>query len=104
MDIIVSGYAYPMISMETLGFWLKDQYVELVRKIRETLNSRGYYVTVALAPKISADQQGSVYPGHDYPGMGEAADYVLLMTYEWGYTYGPPMAVSPTFSILCIML
>ncbi len=63
MDIIVSGYAYPTISMETLGFWLKDQYVELVRKTRETLNSRGYYVTVALAPKISADQQGSVYPG-----------------------------------------
>ena len=27
--------------------------------------------------------------------MGEAADYVLLMTYEWGYTYGPPMAVAP---------
>ena len=27
--------------------------------------------------------------------MGEAADHVLLMTYEWGYTYGPPMAVAP---------
>ena len=23
------------------------------------------------------------------------ADHVLLMTYEWGYTYGPPMAVAP---------
>ena len=22
-------------------------------------------------------------------------DRVLLMTYEWGYTYGPPMAVAP---------
>lgn len=22
-------------------------------------------------------------------------DKVLLMTYEWGYTYGPPMAVAP---------
>lgn len=73
----------------------KDQYVELVRRTREVLSGRGYYVTVALAPKISADQQGSIYPGHDYPGMGKAADYVLLMTYEWGYAYGPPMAVSP---------
>lgn len=27
--------------------------------------------------------------------LGEAADSVLLMTYEWGYTYGPPMAVAP---------
>ena len=22
-------------------------------------------------------------------------DFVLLMTYEWGYSAGPPMAVSP---------
>lgn len=22
-------------------------------------------------------------------------DYVLLMTYEWGYSYGPPMAIAP---------
>jgi spore germination protein len=22
-------------------------------------------------------------------------DHVILMTYEWGYTYGPPMAVAP---------
>ncbi len=73
----------------------KDQYVELVRQTRERLHEEGYYVTVALAPKVSAQQQGSIYPGHDYPGMGEAADYVLLMTYEWGYMYGPPMAVSP---------
>ena len=28
-------------------------------------------------------------------GLGNAADYSLLMAYEWGYTYGPPMAVAP---------
>ena len=27
--------------------------------------------------------------------LGESADFVFLMTYEWGYTYGPPMAVAP---------
>ena len=31
----------------------------------------------------------------DYPALGEIADYVLLMTYEWGYKYGPNMAVAP---------
>lgn len=73
----------------------RDQYVELVRKARERLNEAGYLVTVALAPKTSADQQGLLYQGHDYAGMGQAANFVLLMTYEWGYTYGPPMAVAP---------
>ncbi len=52
-------------------------------------------VVTALAPKISAAQPGLLYEGHDYGALGTAADYVLLMTYEWGYTYGPPMAVAP---------
>ena len=36
-----------------------------------------------------------LYEAHDYSALGAAADYVFLMTYEWGYTYGPPMAVAP---------
>ena len=73
----------------------RDQYTALVREARERLNAAGYLVTVALAPKTSADQPGLLYQGHDYRGMGQAANLVLLMTYEWGYTYGPPMAVAP---------
>jgi spore germination protein len=38
---------------------------------------------------------GLLYEAHDYPTIGAVADYVLLMTYEWGYTYGPPMATAP---------
>lgn len=73
----------------------KADYVDLVRETQGLLSPEGYFVTVALAPKTSADQPGVLYEGHDYKGMGEAADFVLVMTYEWGYTYGPPMAVSP---------
>ena len=54
-----------------------------------------YPVFVSLAPKYSADQPGLLYGGHDYRALGGAADKVLLMTYEWGYTYGPPLPVSP---------
>ena len=59
------------------------------------LNESGYTVSVALAPKTSADQQGLLYEGKDYAGLGAAANSVLLMTYEWGYTYSVPMAVAP---------
>lgn len=61
-------------------------YVAFVKKVREAINAIGYEVSVALAPKTSADQQGILYEGMDYPGLGDAADSVLLMTYEWGYT------------------
>ncbi len=73
----------------------RDKYTALVLKTREILNSQGYIVTVTLAPKTSSEQKGLLYEGHDYGGMGYAADFTLLMTYEWGYTYGPPMAVAP---------
>lgn len=73
----------------------RDQYTELVRQARIRMNEAGYLVTVTLAPKTSADQKGLLYQGHDYRGMGQAANFCLLMTYEWGYTFGPPMAVAP---------
>lgn len=73
----------------------RQDYVELLRQAKEELAPLGYYVTAALAPKISDDQPGSLYEGIDYGQIGAVADYVLVMTYEWGYTYGPPMAVSP---------
>lgn len=76
-----------------------DDYTALVRRTRERLSPQGYTVTVALAPKVRADQPGLLYQGHDYHGMGEAADYCLIMTYEWGYTYGEPMPVSPIINV-----
>lgn len=80
---------------EYLAAEYADNYVELVARTRERLSPQEYLTTVALAPKTSIDQPGLLYQGHDYAGMGQAADYCLLMTYEWGYTYGPPMPVSP---------
>lgn len=70
-------------------------FAEFVGNVRLAINEIGYQVSVALAPKISDNQPGLLYGGKNYALLGEAADKVLLMTYEWGYTYGPPMAVAP---------
>ncbi len=73
----------------------REVFVDFVKKITERLNKEGFQVFTALAPKISSDQKGLLYEAHDYPAIGDASNRVLLMTYEWGYTYGPAMAVSP---------
>lgn len=73
----------------------KEKYEEFITNLRNRLNPEGYQVITALAPKTSADQEGLLYEAHDYKALGDAANDVLLMTYEWGYTYGPPMAVAP---------
>lgn len=73
----------------------RDAFTAFVWQVAETMRANGYHTSVALAPKTSSDQAGLLYEGKDYRALGEAADHVLLMTYEWGYTYGPPMAVAP---------
>ena len=74
-------------------------FAEFVANVRNAMSAEGYSTSVALAPKISDDQPGLLYGGKDYALLGEAADKVLLMTYEWGYTYGPPMAVAPIHKV-----
>jgi len=52
-------------------------------------------VLVALAPKTSEAEASAFAQGHDYHLLGQAADYVLLMAYDWGNPASPPMAVAP---------
>ncbi|MGI6621646.1 MAG: LysM peptidoglycan-binding domain-containing protein [Clostridiaceae bacterium] len=73
----------------------RENYNNFLRKVVARLRPMGFSITTALAPKISAEQEGTLYEAHDYPVHGELADHVILMTYEWGYTYSPPMAVAP---------
>ena len=70
-------------------------YNNFLQKAVEIFHAEGYTVSTALAPKTRADQPGEWYEAHDYEAHGRIVDFCMLMTYEWGYSGGPPMAVSP---------
>lgn len=89
------GYTGVDVDFEFIRAEDRVPYAEFIRNLTTRMNAEGYTVSVALAPKVSADQPGLLYEGVDYALLGEIANSVLLMTYEWGYTYGPPMAVAP---------
>ncbi len=89
------GYEGVDIDFEFILAADRDKFTAFVQQVAERMRANGYRTSVALAPKTSADQPGLLYEGKDYRALGEAADSVLLMTYEWGYTFGPPMAVAP---------
>lgn len=72
-----------------------DDYDQFLRVLSSKLRPLGYIITTALAPKTSAGQRGLLYQAHNYPVHGRLVDHVILMTYEWGYTFGPPLAVAP---------
>jgi spore germination protein len=73
----------------------KEAYNRFLRKAKQRFNQEGWLLSTALAPKTSADQKGKWYEAHDYKAHGEIVDFVVIMTYEWGYSGGPAMAVSP---------
>lgn len=73
----------------------KTAYNEFLQRVATRVHQEGYLLSTALAPKLSAAQTGLLYSAHDYPVHGQLCDFVVLMTYEWGWIGGPPMAVSP---------
>lgn len=93
------GYGGLDVDFEFIDPAQKNEYVEFLEYMRGQINTLGYPLFSALAPKTSDDQRGTLYEGHDYAAIGAAVDKVLLMTYEWGYTYSEPMAVAPIGSV-----
>ncbi|MEI2397139.1 glycoside hydrolase family 18 protein [Paenibacillus phytohabitans] len=73
----------------------REAYNTFLRKAADIIHKEGFLLSTALAPKTSASQTGAWYTAHDYKVHGKVADFVIIMTYEWGYSGGPPMAVSP---------
>ncbi len=97
--MLEKGYEGLDVDFEYLGRDLAEPYAAFIQLLRDTLAPYNLPLITALAPKTSAAQPGTLYEGHNYASLSTASDAVLLMTYEWGYTYGPPMAVAPVGAV-----
>lgn len=89
------GYEGVNIDFEFILSEDRDNFTQFVGDVTTAVDELGYEVTVDLAPKTSSTQSGLLYEGKDYMGLGNASNRAFVMTYEWGYTYGPAMAVAP---------
>lgn len=91
----LKGYGAVNSDLEYIPSKNRADYVRFITDLSAHLHDVGIILTVSLPPKTSDNQQGLLYEGIDYAALGEAADRLLLMTYEWGYTYSSPRAVAP---------
>ncbi|WP_202080057.1 glycosyl hydrolase family 18 protein [Caldalkalibacillus salinus] len=89
------GYLGLDFDLEFLGEENRERYNQFLRKAQQRLDEQNYLLSTAIPPKVSGEQEGVLYEGHDYAAHGEIADKVFVMTYEWGWSGGPPMAVAP---------
>lgn len=93
--ITAKNYSGVDIDFEYLYPSDREAYNAFLRNIKAKLTTLNLPLSVAVAPKYRDNQQGILYEAHDYKTIGEIADRVIIMTYEWGYVYGEPMAISP---------
>lgn len=89
------GYRGLDVDFEYIPEQDREHFIAFLGKARDLLHANGLVLHAALAPKTRRDQPGLLYAAHDYAAIGAIVDSVLLMTYEWGYAYGAPMAVAP---------
>lgn len=97
------GYKGLDIDFEYIGLQNKDAYNSFLIEAKNALDEHNYSLSSALAPKLSDEQIGVLYQGHDYAFHGKTNDFVFIMTYEWGYVAGPPMAVAPINEVKKVM-
>ncbi|MGG2014702.1 glycosyl hydrolase family 18 protein [Bacillus sp. S10(2024)] len=71
----------------------REAYNQFLRKVKTRL-PKGYTLSTTVVPKTSSTQKGPA-AAHDYKAQGEIVDFVVIMTYDWGWQGGPPLAVSP---------
>lgn len=89
------GFRDIHFDIEHLFEYDRESYNQFLRRAARLIHQQGWLISSALAPKTSAQQTGEWYTAHDYAAHGKIVDFVVIMTYEWGYSGGPPMAVSP---------
>ncbi len=89
------GYYGVIIDFERISPQNRELYNNFLKKLTTALHAKNYIVATALAPKTYDVKAGAWHGAHDYKAHGEIVDFVIIMTYEWGWSGGPPMAVAP---------
>ncbi|HBE78845.1 MAG TPA: hypothetical protein DDW65_13870 [Firmicutes bacterium] len=85
------GFAGVNLDFENIKREDRQLYSKFVRDIKRILGADGYLVTLTVPPKNSDSPEDAF----DYQTLGQWADLIFIMTYDWGYMTGPPMAVAP---------
>lgn len=94
-EMKAKGYSGLNIDFEYIYPEDRENYNNFLRRVVQRLHPEGFSVSTAVAPKERADQEGLLYEAHDYRAHGEIVDFVVLMTYEWGWAGGRPWAIAP---------
>lgn len=88
------GYDGFDLDFEAVQAQDRPAYTAFVSRLAAALHARGKPLALALAPKTSDVTTGWA-GAYDYAALGQAADFVTVMTYEFHGAWGDPGSIAP---------
>lgn len=81
----------------------RSLYNAFIRELRDAAHARNLTVSIAMGPKTGDNPNQSWMGAFDYQTLGKEVDFLMLMTYEWGWVGGPPMAIAPVDQVRAVL-
>lgn len=85
------GYSGMEIDYENLLSTDRTAYTSFVQKLASALHAKGKTLTVVVQAKTSATQ----YPAFDYVALGQAADIIKVMAYDYSWSGSTAGSIAP---------
>lgn len=92
--VVEADYPGFDLDLEGINAEDRDAYTSFVARLAEALHKRGKILTLAIPAKFSDVRTGWAGP-YDYAALGKHADLILLMTYDYSWSSGPPGSIAP---------
>ncbi len=73
----------------------EELYVNYVQKLRSRLNREGFKLIITITPSETIEQIGCSSEVVDYSAIAQYSDALTLLSYNWGFSYGPPASATP---------
>jgi len=93
------GYYGINVTFQFINPENRQIYENYIEKLSNRLNNEGYLVFVTLTPKTIFNENEVTFEKIDYSGIGQAANGIMFLSYNWGYSFGPPAAVTSVFMV-----
>jgi spore germination protein YaaH len=95
--VILPKEGYDGINVDIEGIYPADSgaYINLLKELKTALQAKGYWLTVSIPAKAYHNPQDGWSGGYDYKAIGELADHVLLMTYDYNWMGGTAGPIAP---------
>lgn len=91
------GYYGLNVTFQFINAENRHIYDSFITKLSNRLNQEGYPVFVTLTPRTFISTNEITFEAVDYTVIGQKANGVILLSYDWGYSFGPPISSSAIF-------